>query len=115
MRVHIAVRKVSSCSSDDAEVSYFTICGCPWGRGWRWLEFRQLMSIACSASSSEPTSTTAATTVSSPTAAAATATEAGHLGEARINVLLRLLEHTNKITSLLLVYSFLSQRVHSNW
>jgi hypothetical protein len=45
--------------------------------------------------------TTTATTVAAITAAAATAAIPNHLCKARINVLLRLLENTNEVASLL--------------
>lgn len=54
--------------------------------------------------SAKPTSTTASSTT--PTAIAtttATSSEAGHLGKARINVLLGLLQDVDKLTGLLLV------------
>jgi hypothetical protein len=49
-----------------------------------------------------PTSTTATATVATVTTAA-TAAVADHLGEARVDVLLGLLEDVNQIASLLLV------------
>lgn len=47
------------------------------------------------------TEAAAAATVAAISAAAATTAVPDHLGKARINVLLRLLENTNKVASLL--------------
>lgn len=50
-----------------------------------------------------PTSTASTTTVTAVAAAATTTTVAGHLSQTRIDLLLGLLEHIDKITGLLLV------------
>jgi hypothetical protein len=59
--------------------------------------------------SAKPTSTTASSTTPAAVATTtATSSEAGHLGEAGIDVLLGLLQDVDKLTSLLLVCTVVS-------
>lgn len=58
--------------------------------------------------SAEPTSTTASSTTVPAVSATATTAKAGHLGKARVNLLLGLLEHIHQITCLLLVWEIVS-------